>query len=204
MLSTLNKTSKDSYSYFVSIRRLERVNFNVFEKSQFIVVYRSGDKRKSIRRSVSLWSDVRTRQGRIAEDRTRIRQPEQHINRILSEDAVKAVQQRPRLERCRKRSGKETNRQRYRRSCKKTSRLVTPDEIDNLSQNPRKHWATVKNGCTPLIKIKLVPKKRIVQRAQLLLLFLLTLFENTDYWSRLTTLPPVGRWCHCILCSSHI
>ena len=90
------------------------------------------------------------------------------INRFLSDEAVGTKQERRRLERCWKGSGKETDQQRY-RLINNSRRHYYADQINNLSQDLRKRWAAAKELlCTPRIKTTLERKRRIAQRARLL------------------------------------
>ena len=73
------------------------------------------------------------------------------INRFLNHEAVVAKQERRRLERHWKKTGKECVRLAYRQSCRsanerinKARRASFSDRNANLSVDPRKRWAAVK------------------------------------------------------------
>ena len=64
------------------------------------------------------------------------------INRFLSDEAVKAKQERRRLERCWKRSGKETDRQRYCKSGKETDRQRYCTSCKDGKETDRQRYRT--------------------------------------------------------------
>ena len=130
-----------------SVHRLKQLNFDFFENSL---------------RNSSLFTNQATSANGFADQRAEVLTLEldkvaplktvtctstgKRIHRFLSDEAVRAKQERWWLDRCWKRSGKETDRQRYCKSCKETNRLINnshqhyyADQINNLSQDPRKH-----------------------------------------------------------------
>ena len=73
------------------------------------------------------------------------------INRFLNHEAVVAKQERRRLERHWKKTGNLCDRLAYRQSCRSANELINKarqayfsDRIANLSVDPRKRWAAVK------------------------------------------------------------
>ena len=72
------------------------------------------------------------------------------INRFLSQNAKEAKKKRRRLERCWKRTGKESDHRAYRSQCRLSNSLINEsrrqyfaERISNFNAGPKKCWSTV-------------------------------------------------------------